>query len=128
MFDGSFLTNGSSEIIGLELKIVNIFLPVSFNISFGCSKEWFHRDGSFKYSQHIFWLRNKKIIFGYALCLEMHATKYTVYCLITSIYISQHMRFRYLTHWQAVKTQTSLHLQAASPQPLMLAYTKYGCR
>ena len=29
-------------------KIVNIFLPISFNISF-------------EYQQHMFWLRNKKI-------------------------------------------------------------------
>ena len=27
---------------------------------FGCSKEPSHRDGSFEYSQHKFWLRNKK--------------------------------------------------------------------
>ena len=29
----------------------------------GCSKEPSHRDGSFEYPQHMFWLRNKKIIF-----------------------------------------------------------------
>ena len=27
---------------------------------FGCSKEPSHRDGSFVYTQHMFWLRNKK--------------------------------------------------------------------
>ena len=27
---------------------------------FGCSKEPSHRDGSFEYPQHMFWLRNKK--------------------------------------------------------------------
>ena len=27
---------------------------------FGCSKEPSHREGSFEYPQHIFWLRNKK--------------------------------------------------------------------
>ena len=26
----------------------------------GCSKEPSHRDGSFEYTQHMFWLRNKK--------------------------------------------------------------------
>ena len=26
----------------------------------GCSKEPSHRDGSFEYPQHMFWLRNKK--------------------------------------------------------------------
>ena len=39
-------------------KIVNIFLSISFNICFGCSK-----DGSFEYPQHMFWLRNKNINF-----------------------------------------------------------------
>ena len=32
--------------------------------TFGCSKEPSHRDGSFEYPQHMFWLRNKKIIFS----------------------------------------------------------------
>ena len=27
---------------------------------FGCSKEPSHRDGSFEYQQHLFWLRNKE--------------------------------------------------------------------
>ena len=27
---------------------------------FGCSKELSHRDGSFEYPQHMFWVRNKK--------------------------------------------------------------------
>ena len=27
---------------------------------FGCSKELSHRDGSFEYPQHMFWLTNKK--------------------------------------------------------------------
>ena len=44
----------------LELKIVNIFLPISLNLCFGCSKEPSHRDGSFEYPQHMFCLRNKK--------------------------------------------------------------------
>ena len=26
----------------------------------GCSKEQSHRDGSFEYPQHMFWLRNKE--------------------------------------------------------------------
>ena len=45
------------------LKIVNIFLPISFNIRFGCSKEPSQQDGSFEYPQHMFWLRNKKVNF-----------------------------------------------------------------
>ena len=34
---------------------------------FVCLKEPSHRDGSFEYPQHMFWLRNKKINFSYAL-------------------------------------------------------------
>ena len=53
-----------------QRKIVNIFLPINFNIGFGCSKEPSHWDGSFEYPQHIFWLRNKKKHnFRYALYL-----------------------------------------------------------
>ena len=44
-----------------ELKIVNIFLPVRFNICFGCSKELSQWDSSFEYIQHMFWLRDKKV-------------------------------------------------------------------
>ena len=32
-----------------------------------CSNESSHRDGSFEYPQHMFWSRNKKNIFNYAL-------------------------------------------------------------
>ena len=42
---------------------------------FGCSKELSHRDSSFEYPQHMFWLRNKKnnfqlrtLIWGPDLC------------------------------------------------------------
>ena len=42
-----------------EHIIVILFLPVSFNMCFGCSKEPSHRDGSYEYPQHMFWLRNK---------------------------------------------------------------------
>ena len=41
-----------------QRKIVNFFLPMNFNICFGCSKE------PFEYPQHMFWLRNKKIKFS----------------------------------------------------------------
>ena len=34
---------------------------------FGFSKEPFQWGGSFEYPQHMFWLKNKKIIFSYAL-------------------------------------------------------------
>ena len=48
-------------------KTVNIFLPIIFNICFGCSKEPSHWYDSFEYPQHMYWLRNKKIHFCYAL-------------------------------------------------------------
>ena len=48
-------------------KIAIIFLSISLNMCFGCSKEPSHRDGSFEFPQHMFWLRNKYIIFSYAL-------------------------------------------------------------
>ena len=51
----------------VQRKIVNIFLPIVFSICFGCSKELSHSDGSFEYPQHMFWLRNKKMIFCYTL-------------------------------------------------------------
>ena len=43
-----------------ESKIVNIFMPISFNICFGCSKDPSHSDGSVEYPQQMFWLQNKK--------------------------------------------------------------------
>ena len=46
-----------------QRKIVNIFLPISFSLCFGCSKEPSHWDGTFEFPQHMFWLRNQKIIF-----------------------------------------------------------------
>ena len=42
---------------------MNYLLSISFNICFVCSKELSHLDGSFEYPQHMFWLRNQKIIF-----------------------------------------------------------------
>ena len=42
--------------IKIEREIVNIFLPIHFNICFGYSKEPSHRDGSFEYAQHIFFV------------------------------------------------------------------------
>ena len=44
-----------------ERKIVNIFLPISFNKCFGCSKEPSQWDGSFEYPQHMFSFWNKKM-------------------------------------------------------------------
>ena len=50
-----------------KIDIIFIFLSISFNICFGCSKELSHRDGSFEYPQHMLWLRNKKILFSNTL-------------------------------------------------------------
>ena len=44
-----------------------IFLSISVNMCFGCPKEPSHRDGSFEYPQHMFWLRNKNFFFRYVL-------------------------------------------------------------
>ena len=35
-------------------KSVIIFLSISLNVCFGCSKETSHGDGSFEYPQHVF--------------------------------------------------------------------------
>ena len=37
------------------------------SMRFGPSKEPSRRDGSFEHQQHMFWLRNEKIIFCYTL-------------------------------------------------------------
>ena len=39
-------------------EIMIIFLSISLNMCVGCSKAASHRDGSFEYPQHMFWLRN----------------------------------------------------------------------
>ena len=41
-------------------KIAIIFLLISLNMCFGCSKEPSQREGSFEYPQHMFLLRKKK--------------------------------------------------------------------
>ena len=68
--------------------IVIIFLSISKNMCFGCSKEPSHRDGSFEYPQHMFWLRNKKNNFQSR----------------TLIWVPV-MRFWYLSHFQAKKAR-----------------------
>ena len=55
------------ETIPCQCQIAIIFLSVSLNMCFGCSKEPSHWDGSFEYPQHMFWLWNKKIIISYTL-------------------------------------------------------------
>ena len=51
----------------VERKSVNNAQPINFSICFGCSKEPSHGDGSFEYPQHMFWWRNRKLKFNYAL-------------------------------------------------------------
>ena len=67
----------------IQHKIVMIFLSIISNMFFWCSKERSHGDGSFEYPQHMFWLRNKKIIFSYTLLsgglggLDLPLSKFT---------------------------------------------------
>ena len=44
-------------------NIVNISLPINLSICFGCSKKPSRWEQSFDCPQHMFWLRNKNIIF-----------------------------------------------------------------
>ena len=59
-----------------------IFLSISLNMCFGCTKEPSNRDGSFEYSQHMFTLRNKKNNFQYAFISGGLKSVYTS-CLLT---------------------------------------------
>ena len=45
-----------------QRKILNIFLPIILAYILGAQKNC-HETVSFEYTQHMFWLRNKKIIF-----------------------------------------------------------------
>ena len=71
---------------------MDIFLSISFNRTFGCSKEPSHRDDSFEFSQHMFWLKNNENDFKYTLW-SWHGfatsdlflyTKY--YCTVNPLY------------------------------------------
>ena len=57
IFSYFFIGQGKKNIEG---KIVDLFLFISLNICFGCSKNPSHWDSSFEYPQHMFSLRNKK--------------------------------------------------------------------
>ena len=55
-----FVWNSIGPVKHILRKIVIIFLSISLNVCFGCSKEPSHRDGSFEYPlKHMFWLRSK---------------------------------------------------------------------
>ena len=62
----TFFVCGSSDwtFKGLDKQNCKHFLTHHFNICFGCSKETSHWSCSFEFPQHMFWLRNKKTIFG----------------------------------------------------------------
>ena len=64
-------------------KIVIIFLSISSNMCFGCSKEPSLGDGSFEYPKHMFWLRNKKNNFQLHTLIwgACHVTWLKVRCL-----------------------------------------------
>ena len=86
-----------------KCKIAIIFLSISLNMYFGCSKEPSHCDGSFEYPQHMFWLRNKKNNFQlHSLIWGLHIwffwlKKKVKYLLIYSFYM-----VAWLSHKQAI--------------------------
>ena len=45
-----------------------------------------------------------------------------------ALYLSQLMRFWYLSHKRPAKAQASLRIHAVSPEPLLSAHMKYGSR
>ena len=70
--DALWSPTGKGNII-FEPKIVSVLLSISFN-SF---------DGSFEYPQHMFGLRNKKIIIWYAsLTKVLYLVLYFSYCFL----------------------------------------------
>ena len=69
-------------------KIAIIFLLISLNMCFGCSKEPSHRDGSFEYPQDMFLLRNKKIIFSYHSYLGGLTNFVLIYLFLKSMHFS----------------------------------------
>ena len=62
-----FPSHGSHAMVQIskkfQRKFVIIFLLISLNMCFGCSKEPSYQDGSFEHPQHMFWLRNKNCAF-----------------------------------------------------------------
>ena len=58
---GPVKQNSSAQIV------IIIFLTISLNMCFRWSKEQSHWDSSFEYPEHMFWLKNQKIIFSNTL-------------------------------------------------------------
>ena len=51
-----------------------------------------------------------------------------MFCYNSEIIMTQCMRFWYLSHKRAANAQASLRICTDSPEPSLLAHTKYGCR
>ena len=62
---------------------------------FGCSKEPSHRDGSFEYPQHMFWLRNKKDNFPVCMLIRRPDNNFAYYAYSNGLSIEMMME-RYL--------------------------------
>ena len=66
-----------------------IFLAISFNMCFECSKEPSHRDRSFEYPQHMFWMRRRKLFFNYILLSGGLVTGYSMnYCPVGQLSVT----------------------------------------
>ena len=76
-----------------ECKIAIIFFSINVNMCFGCSKEPSHRDGSFEYPQHMFWLRNKKN--NFLLCTLILGPGYIYYFMILKLCIWSNVNVPY---------------------------------
>ena len=68
----------------LMRKIVIIFLSISLNLCFWCSKELSHWDSSFEYPQHMFWLRNMNYDFQLHPYLKAFVAGGNFCCLLIS--------------------------------------------
>ena len=60
MFYPATRTQSSSYAQYLIIQFLVFSLSIDLNMCFGCSKEPSHRDGSFEYLQHMFWLKISK--------------------------------------------------------------------
>ena len=106
-----------------EQKNVNIFLSINCNIYFGCSKEPSHWDGSFEYPKHMSWLRNKKLIFNFALLSRGLAG----FALIEKCSMKIHV-VPFCSHWKALVYPLTLCIQEAPKQVLVqIVKTQMKC-
>ena len=69
----------------LSCRTSAIFLSPDFNICFGsgrCSRETSYWDSTFKYPQHMFWLKNKK---NYFLTMHSYLEACRMYCTVKPV-------------------------------------------